>query len=377
MRYALRGRKIPSGLLGAFALAFAVEWFVARHEFDLLNRTLSWQWWYHHKLSRSLPDSDIYCFGDSLAKFGMAPAVIQPITARRVYNLALPSGQAPSSYFLLRRVLARGARPSAVVVNFLPSLLRPGPTQNLGQWPSFLTLRECGELAWDARDADLFASVVLAEMLPSLRVKQSVRDNLAAAIRGADLWQEHNVPPHLRRNLKVNRGALVMPGMPFTADLEHQGPENSAPDWSCHPVNERYVRRFLALAAEHRVRVFWVLSPVLPELQERCKRTGFDDRHVRFVRRATAPFENVTVLDGRGCRYDASAFLDPIHLSRRGTAALSTNLAHVLREELAGSGPPARWLELAGFEETAAEVALEDLDQSRQIMSERAARRAR
>jgi len=58
---------------------------------------------------------DVLCFGDSQMKFGIAPHVVAARTGRPAYNLAIVGGQPPASYFLLRRALEAGARPSAVL----------------------------------------------------------------------------------------------------------------------------------------------------------------------------------------------------------------------------------------------------------------------
>ena len=79
-----------------------------------------------------------YRAGDSLAKLGVAPSLVEARSGRSVYNLAVCAGQAPSSYFLLRRVLDSGARPTAILVDFFPRLLQV-PPQHTPLWPALST----------------------------------------------------------------------------------------------------------------------------------------------------------------------------------------------------------------------------------------------
>ena len=54
------------------------------------------------------------------------PRLIEAKTGQKATSFALRTGSAPSSYFLLKRALAKG-QPSAVVVDFAMGILPDGP----------------------------------------------------------------------------------------------------------------------------------------------------------------------------------------------------------------------------------------------------------
>ncbi len=94
---------VPSGLLGMLALVAAVEWFWVCGNLNLINdQALSWKYASRQVWQKS-PGCEILCFGDSMIKMGVLPRVVNQVTGRRTFNLALYGGPAPASYFLLRR----------------------------------------------------------------------------------------------------------------------------------------------------------------------------------------------------------------------------------------------------------------------------------
>src|SRR5579883_1943148 len=110
-----RHSPFPAGLVGMLALVAAVEYSLARHDFSVLSLT---QW--DGRASRQAAEKeakgcDVLIFGDSLVKLGVLPRVIEERSGLRSYSLAVAGSQPLASYFLLRRALNEGARPSAVV----------------------------------------------------------------------------------------------------------------------------------------------------------------------------------------------------------------------------------------------------------------------
>ena len=95
------------------------------------------------------------------------------------------------------------------------------------------------------------------------------------------------------------------------------------PPKSWRPENVAGVRAFLALAAEHGVRVYWVLPPTLPRFQAMLVESGFDASHEAFVRSWQARFPGVVVLDGRRAVADPNAYHDQTHLGVPGAYAHS------------------------------------------------------
>jgi hypothetical protein len=362
-----RPRRLPRGLLGMLGLIVLAESFIARRDLDFLTGE-NWSW----RLTRLASEREargcrVLCFGDSLVKFGVLPRAIERVAGGRAYNLALCAGQPSSSYFVLRRALAAGARPSAVVVDFWGPLLRVGPRQILEQWPFLLDLRDAADLAWTARDPALFATIAAGLALPSARCRFAIRSNIMQALGGvADGGRE--LLPQFFRNWDVNEGAQVMPGtLPDAVDLDAYV-RGFYPAWRCTRLNAAYIGRFLALAAAHDIPVYWVLPPILPDLQARLEQTGYDAAALRALRAWQARFPNLIVVDSRRSRYDPRAFMDANHLRRDGAYVHSLDLGLILRDDprVRLAGP--RWVELPAYRERPVSIVLEDVVESRMAL---------
>jgi hypothetical protein len=178
------------------------------------------------------------------------------------------------------------------------------------------------------------------------------------------------------RNWTINDGADVAAKNPawsgaVGADAETDRKYQTRV-FGCHRVNAEYIRRLFALAAARGIRVYWLLPPVTPELQARREQAGAEAGFLRFVLAMQASVANVTVLDARHAGYDHSLFVDATHLDGQGAQALSRDVADVLRRDLErkgrAAGPP-RWVGLPAYHAGSVELALEDVEQSRRIVS--------
>src|SRR3954464_9771863 len=98
-----RPRCLPAGAIGMIVLITAIEAILAGHELDVVTAE-DWQYLQAGRVAASRAKRcDLLILGDSLAKFGVLPAVVGSRTGSRAYNLAIGGGQAPSSFELLRR----------------------------------------------------------------------------------------------------------------------------------------------------------------------------------------------------------------------------------------------------------------------------------
>ncbi|HEV3163692.1 MAG TPA: hypothetical protein VGZ22_06600, partial [Isosphaeraceae bacterium] len=134
--------------------------------------------------------------------------------------------------------------------------------------------------------------------------------------------------------------------------------------WSSKRVNTYYTERFLALAADHGIAVFWVMPIVSPSLQERREQMGLDAQYASFVSDMQAKHPNLTVIDGRRSSFERSVFIDPVHLDQRGASILSAKLAAVVRDRRPGFVRDPSWVELPSFRNLLAEQGAEDLPSS-------------
>jgi hypothetical protein len=308
---------------------------------------------------------EVLAFGTSITSYGFVPSGFERVTGRRAVNLALGYGPPPALYALLRRALASGARPSAVLVEFHPDSLSRPPTFGARIWPEVLEPGELLGLALAARDPGLFASVAAAEVLPTLRNRDRVRAAVSAALKG-EADTNRGLNRMLVRNKRVNAGALIQPVKPFDGGIkEEQRRSLLRTPWAPSTVGRAYVGRFLDLAEARGVRVFWVIPPFCPKLRDARAAVGLDRSYAAFARGFQARHPGLTVIDGSGAGagYGDELFCDAVHLNRRGAAAYTEAVGAAVASLLAAGRDAPRWAALPPYRPVP-DGALEDLVQS-------------
>lgn len=350
---ALRGgrmpRAVPCGLLGMICVVAAVELMVEHHHLDF-TRFYIHDWRVNGRAAReSAPGCRVLCFGDSLVKFGLAPRALERRLGGRAYNLAVCDGQAASTFYLLRRALAAGARPDAIVVDFVPHLLASDPRHNLRQWPELVELPELLDLGVSTRHAGFFAALALGTLLPSVKDRHEIRTYVAAAVAGRSASRRHEIPAYVDRWTRDAGAQLCAERPSYDGAIDAKNRGYFPPRWSCHATNARFVRRILDLAETEGIRVYWLLPPVVPRFQERWDELGLEASYTRFLATMTDRYRNLTVIDGRHAGYGHSLFIDPLHLNERGAMRLTNDVAAVM--ERSRAVPRERW---AGLSRTGA-----------------------
>ncbi len=337
-------RPVPRGLLGMLILVALLEGWVRRIE-PAINGVEPWDW---RRTGRAASGAEVrsasvLCFGDSLVKLGVQPRVLQAKLGRgrTAYNLALCAGRAPATDFLLRRALAAGARPEAIVVDFNDSFLAEPPATTLRLYAELLRPDETAELGRRTAQPDFASTVYAMQVLPSLRNRFEIRRAISDSFGGRNEFADRMARSvRLRHNWQSNLGAQATPKIatPFPADPAAWawiGPAG----WAANSTNERHLLAFFELAEAHGIPVFWLRPPLHPGYEARRAELGLDVAFDAFVARIVARFPRVVVVDGRGAKYDPAVFIDMAHLDRDGSARLSADLATVLTEHLAHPGP--------------------------------------
>ncbi len=361
-----RGRW-PGGFLGMLLMVALIERSIAGRALDF-TRPEYWDWrTAAHAAKKVAPGCEVLCFGTSMMQQSLLPGVLKDHCGRRARNLAVCAGQAPGSYFLLRRALEAGATPAAVLVEFHPQYLAEDHWNAVRFWPDLLDARDSLDLAWSTRDAEFFATTAIARQIPSVKDRLQVRDCILAAAQGRTA-STASATLIYNRNRSRNEGALVMPRNPgYRGEIAPGFRTAFLPkSWRCHPTNAAYVRRFLDLAAAHDVPVYWIIPPLSPRLQAARERQGLDDAYTRFARSFQAGRPNLVVLDARHSAYVPEVFTDAAHLDRQGACTLSADVGDLLRVD-AGKGEPepSRWIGLPRYRERKPIVPTEDLAESR------------
>jgi hypothetical protein len=361
---------ISWGFLGMLVLVWAIEHNLVRNHLGIQNaHGLSWAYAGNHA-KRDAPGREILCFGDSLMKYGLLPRALTQETGRSCYNLAVYGGPPPSSYFVFRRAIDAGARPTAVVVDFIHGFLEQGPASKVRSfpWAHLLNFRESVELCWTARDSDLFAWITLARLFPSVRDRYEIRHFLRYRLKGeVDQGIGHSLL--LTRNWNRNNGAVAYSNVPYQDPLPFPNGRPAPGNWTCDPTNEIFLDKFLTLAQKHQIRVYWLMPPISPGYQATLDLSGNEALARVFMREKSQRFANLTIIDGQHAGYENSAFLDAVHLHCDGAKALTSGVSEVIRQPRSDLRPEPRWVLLPSYRTSTIKVPLEIIDESSAIIA--------
>jgi hypothetical protein len=355
-------------------LVIGIEFGLARWGHGFTNPVgLEWRFG-AQAAQRKAPRYEILCLGDSLLKCGVAAEVLEAKLGQRSFNLALTAATPAVTYFQLRRALEAGARPRAIVLDFVPFLLDWDPRYCAHLLPEALSLRDCADLGWTTRDAGLFGTVALARLFPSFRDRQGIRTRAQVTLLRQDT-PTRLVQSDLARD--AQRGAQGQTNLHLPPDHDLISFALYPPSWACSEVNASYIERTLSLADSLRIRVFWLVPPFSPAAHERRERMGLDERYTAFVRDVASRHPNLIVVDGRRAGYPDWVHADPAHLNRQGAIAFSTQVAEVIEKSLADRRRAATWIDLPTFPDRPIQDALSDERASRVTLSATATKRGR
>lgn len=373
----LRLRGLPRGALAALLLIVVCEGMLRSIEREAFTTNSAASWRQTGRAAgREARRADVLCFGDSMIKFGVSPGVIEATTGLRGYNLAPYGGPPAASALLLERALESGAKPKAIVVDFMPHLLAVAPRHHMRLWQELIDPGNALELASASRDASFFAECLAGRYLTSFRARHEIRTNLKHAFKGESYNAviAHFVTP-LWRNWRVNRGAELAPVTPpFDGQARPWDQALFPTDWHPDPASADAMRRFLDLAAQRSIPVLWLIPPLSPATQELREHQGHDAFYSRLVRSVQERYANVLVVDARHAGFGDELFLDPVHLNRDGAIELSLRLGRILRELTAGgeddgaATPSVAWVSLPPASLPPVMPEVEDLDQSRLVL---------
>lgn len=359
-------------------LIVAVESAVSRRWQDLSD-PVSLNWKFADRGARTeAAGCEVLFLGDSLVKHGLVPSVVQRESGLRGVNLSAARAPTLLTYFVLRRALESGAKPAAIVIDTKPAVLMGGVDYNAHYWPAALSPRECLELGRIAHKGTLALAVLTARLLPSLQARLEVRSRIETALTQApDRMREINRV--LLRNWTVNGGANVaMLDSPYRGEVSPEIQDRLHPDrWYVDPANAAGLDALLELADQRGIRVYWLLTPISPGLQDWRERSGSEAKFEQFVRSYSERYpKTVSVLDARRMARDASLYVDATHLSGRGAIVLSRAIGGILK---AGRGNhpqdrPGGWILLLDPPPDpvrAADPPLEDVERSKQVVQHR------
>jgi len=375
------GRSLPWGLIGMLGLILSVEHVVIRHDLDLIG-TVSLNWRYAGRAAASRArDCKILCLGSSIVKMGIGARMIQAGTGKRTFNLAMSAASLPANFYVLRRAIEAGARPDAVLIDCLENGLEPFQVHgNLRNYPELLTVGEIFDIAWQTRDSEFLALMILSRALPSLKDRFEIRNNVLAYFRGQNASSA--LAGYLaRRNWEANHGMWAIPRNPAFEAMHPEEAVPSPPQASSRATGAprsllgNYTKRFLDLAAANQIRVFYLLAPLPPHTRLSWDQSGANLEHSRLAADIQAYSSNVIVIEGRYSGYGIDAFYDDVHLNTQGATALSTEVASIMKQYLGQPRPEGSRVTLPPYHARGADPWLEDTIQTGVVLKAEKARR--
>jgi hypothetical protein len=368
-------RRMPLGLLGMVVIVALVERQIDRHPLEM-NELQATSWRFaKNQARRQAPGAQILLFGSSVIKFGLHPAILEEKTGRPTFNLAVYGGQLTSSYYMFKHALEAGAKPAAVVIDChegpIPKADADKPNEivalNMRNWPEILTGWEAAELAWHGKFPSVLAATTVARLVPSVKSRHEIRGQVMAALDGKEEpTRQKNLS--LLRNWNMNKGAQVMTPNQSTVDdgapLDSAAAELPEGQFVGNKFMEIYVRKFLDLARDHKIPVFWVMAPLSPAVLTMQHNGGFERFATDCANAVQKRYANVIVVDGRRSGYTSGAFSDKTHLNMTGNATLSEDLGEVIAARLSGAARGSRWVFLPKYRPPAANRPSEDFQRS-------------
>lgn len=365
-------RACPWGLFFALGAIFGIERSLARNELEYALDT-AWDWRLGAKAAETeARDAEILLLGDSQIKVGVAAKIVESRIGGKVVSLARNGGQSPASYYLLKRALEAGAKPKAIVVEFMPALLAKDARYNDRQWPELLRFGESIRLALSARDAGFLAAVCFGRAFPSLRGRHDLKSYLRKAFDGQNpSCFEQNV--FYARQWRLNAGSQILAEWPNRTDPSAWFEDAFGRPWSSDPSNADFADRLLDLAFSKGIAVVWLIPPLNPRVSRLIERSGADAPIRKFVEERRRKYPRLIVLDAERSGYEDGVFTDMVHLNRRGAICLSLDVARFLRKIVAGESLSEHRIDLPTYRDRSSEIqnaGIEDLGQSMEIVKQ-------
>jgi hypothetical protein len=287
----------------------------------------------------TLPAPRIQVMGDSVtaAIHVSSFASAAHIPADSVANYSLPGTSPVFAYFTLRRELAAGRLPGAILYAPHPANLEsPMIDRFIGR---FATARESVSL--------LQHGVTLPEWLFGAACRASIAMRNREEFRLAATQGDFGFFQTLRKpavSVSVSREPVVHPAAPppplavSPADF----PAQLNTPFFVDPVNATYIDAFLDLAAQHHIPVVWVTLPVIGLFKDRAMSDGGEAKYQSWLDSLAARHSNLTFLHRQIEVYPDNCFADPWHLNSYGAARFSSALGATFAASTIPQPPLAR-----------------------------------
>jgi hypothetical protein len=254
---------------------------------------------------------DLQVMGDSVAK---GAVICQQLTEALpghpyVLNTAIGGSGPEFSYFVLKREIAAGKAPKAILCAPSPHTFASGRIALLAG--AFCTWPEIAELAKQR----IAPCEIIYGIFTKLSWTLRYREQLADRMRGRAPETEGPQPVTDRMAGVVHRH--------YPAEnlrSSHKQP------FGVFRLNEIFLDKFMVLAEENHIPVYWATPPVLSVVYENRKQYNFDQAYFRFLDDVSAKY-HVQTLQREFLIYPEDEFIDYDHLDKAGAARFTQLLA--------------------------------------------------
>jgi hypothetical protein len=298
----------------------------------------------------SLPAPRLQIMGDSVTAGINAATLAQAadFPAGSVANYSLPGTSALFTWFALRRELAAGRVPAAVLYAPHPANLE---TPMVGRFMGrFGTPGECLELLKDGVSPPDWLFGIACRASVAVRDREELR--LAVTEGDFGLFETLHTPgvSVAISQIPIPPSTTPPPKPPLiAADFSAQ---LSAPFFIAE-LNTAALDRLCDLAQSHGIRVIWTTVPVIGLFQQRAMAGGGAARYQAWLDELHARHPNLSFVHREIEVYPDNCFLDGWHLNRYGALRFSRELGGLLR----GSGDFGPSFGVARSRKTAAGIA--------------------
>ena len=272
------------------------------------------------------PAPDLLIMGDSVARGSILTRVLREQLGADVSirNDAMQGTGPETAYFALKRLVAAGRVPPAVL--YAPSPHTFASTRmhivagGLCTWPEVVDLLGSGHDRMDILGSTLLRfSYTLRYREQIAELLKGRRDVLASfrpPVLDEDEWMATCEKERAQRQ-------------PAAVNQQTLKPIFRTP-FSVAPVNRHYLDRFLILAAQHGIHVYWATPPCTQRGYESREQIGFNTGYYSFLDQlATHP--QVTVLQREFPVYPDSDSFDQTHFGIPASRQFSAGLGQRLR----------------------------------------------
>jgi hypothetical protein len=262
--------------------------------------------------------------GDSVARGGILATQLNASLPpdQMAYNLALAATGPEFPYFQLKREIAAGRAPQAIIYAPSPHTFSskrvPLLVGGFCTWPEIVEVVRAGYAPLD----------VLYGILCKLSYSLRNREQIVGLLKGRDATNANLLAP-----VRPSPSSGASPQPRWTVANLNATYKRRFSVWS---FNDYFFQKFLRLAQTNHIPVYWVTMPVLPAVYECRKQYDFESDYFRFLnnlqqQRLVQPLKPDFLI------WNEDSFCDQSHLTPTAAQCFTRLIEEELRKLRTGS----------------------------------------